>query len=456
MQSKQGRSLLEQMLPSIWPSLKARLAAVWLKAGNTERTAELADTVKCRMGERKDTAGSVALSCDLSALYRDLKDHKGEMEMLGRAEALVESMNAAATIGGGEVPGDASADTDQKVPKQIAAAKRPPAKGRGAKAAAAAQKNQTTVSARRAKAAVLPISQLRRDNGTVPALEAAVLAQKVSSLLNRREWAAAIAILHGARQQQQQPKSSTAVLAEQAAMAACLLGQSIEQMARDAVFSVIQDSTLALPCVSGAGPDRGDRLSLSKSPLPRRGRPVPPSQPRDGSKDGKGPGFLDKLREAHTSLVEAHSIASLAGDGSTLHHISGMLQGVVILLSAASSTKPRGMSHHSYVTCAVEIARNLTWRRERRALLAEKTAACPAALEWAGAPATSDSRRSSLGFSTDMARFQRDYIDIIPNGMERRFDFSERQQARHLHHEAPGRPQSIRHPAPSRARELTR
>ena len=62
-----------------------------------------------------------------------------------------------------------------------------------------------------------------------------------------------------------------------------------------------------------------------------------------------------------------------------------------------------------------ETARNLALRRERRAILADlQTTQRPDESCWPSLPSL-DSRRSSIGSPSDMAKFQREYIDIIPN-----------------------------------------
>ena len=64
---------------------------------------------------------------------------------------------------------------------------------------------------------------------------------------------------------------------------------------------------------------------------------------------------------------------------------------------------------------AVETARTLVLRRERRAILADPQAEIKAEeSNWPSLPSL-DSRRASTSPPSDMSRFQRDYIDIIPS-----------------------------------------
>ncbi|EON98148.1 putative cell division-associated protein bimb protein [Phaeoacremonium minimum UCRPA7] len=60
------------------------------------------------------------------------------------------------------------------------------------------------------------------------------------------------------------------------------------------------------------------------------------------------------------------------------------------------------------------MARNLTWRREKKALLLEKDVPKSGGLDWPEQVKSPDSRRTSFGLSLDINRLQKDYIDIIP------------------------------------------
>ena len=386
---------------------EAGLSAVWVKAGNSEKTAEWATMARSRIRDDDLTSRSIALSCHLSAVYGELKDYEGEADMLRRAEALITSI---AATHGTEEPGNtdpAPAAAERKTSKRSVKDK-PTAPARKPKAPATrkASVKSTKQKAEPAEAAVQVAGALERP--AVSMLEAAVAAQRIALLLNKREWPAAMALL---QQTRSLSKAPGAVISERVAIASCLLGLSTEQMAKDAVFSVIQESTLAFPSVCS---DKGDRLSLAKSSPPSKGRSAATSSSRDESRERKAHCFLEKLREAQEFLVEAHSTAAVAGDGSLLHRISGMLQNVGILLSAAPSTTPRSIGHPGYATFSVEMARNLVWRREKKALLLEKLSSKVATLEWPTAIASPNPGRQSLGVSTETGRFQRDYVDIIP------------------------------------------
>jgi separase len=106
-------------------------------------------------------------------------------------------------------------------------------------------------------------------------------------------------------------------------------------------------------------------------------------------------------------------MAALSGDASLIHRISGMLQNVALFL-AATSTKAKAAIHSAQTSYSVELARNLTWRRERKALVQEKHAPKTDGLQWPPALHSASTRRSSLGFTVDLHKIQRDYVDIVP------------------------------------------
>lgn len=383
---------------------EAWIASVSLKAGKLEDAARLATQARSRLRDRDKTVLSVTLACLMAKLYHQVEDAEAEAEMLARAEDALRVLT-----------GGASQDTtglEQNISrlaikdKPVRAARKPraaPAKTRTAKAPAPETKTL-------AQPSVQPVVE---EQGLVK-LKMSVLMLRAISLLGTREWSAAQVVLERARTAV--GKSSGQPL-ERMTMASCLIGQSLEQMAKDAVFSVIQDSTLSFPSICSSATDRSpDRLSLTKTSPPRKGRSTTTSRERTRStEDDTLQGFLENLREARACLMEAHAIAAMTEDGSVVHKISAMLQSVAILLTAAGSTKIRPLGQTEYATFSVEMGRNLTWRRERKAIVLETAAGKAEGREWPVMRSQQESRRSSLGPMIDIHRFQRDYVDIIPD-----------------------------------------
>ncbi|KAK4650761.1 separin protein [Podospora pseudocomata] len=286
--------------------------------------------------------------------------------------------------------------------------KKPVRKTGAAGARAAATKAKPVVKA----AAPAPEPVVVVEDAQLAKLRASILVQKAVLMLKQKEWAGAQSIL-GEAASATTVKSSDLLPTRQLAMASCLLGMSMEQMAQDPVFSVIQDSTISFPALSGM-----ERLSsVQASPMnaatsPKKGARA--AGKGEGAKDLSQGVYVDNLREAHDYLLEAHSVASKSGDSALIHKISGMLQHVGLFLTATSSSRTKATIHSAQTSYSVELARNLIWRRERKAMIQEKHAPRHDGTEWPPALQSVTSRRSSLGFTLDLHKIQRDYIDIVP------------------------------------------
>ena len=402
----------------------AWMGSLFVRAAKPQMALDMLREASQVLPEDEDRSfASAALACRMSAMYLDLKNTEGAAAMVKKAEVVVESLAALAVAAQTQpVVGENVKAIEQKMAKlKLDAA--PPAKPtRGTRKAtttarAAPVRRATKTGAKTkatAAAAVMPKKVQLMEDARVAKLRAQVLIQKAASMLDKRDWATALATLGEARGLTKSP--SSLLPAEQVAMAACLLGMSMDQMAHDPVFSVIQDSTISFPAVSSSSVEASDRPSSTASgkvtPPPKKTRGVAASKEMPSK-------YVDHLREAQEYLLEAHAIATVSSDASLVHKISGMLQNVSLLLAATSSAKKAApitaSSNTPHTAYSVELARNLTWRRERKALALEKNtpkfdgSTWPVILDAAANP-----RRTSLGFSLDLHRFQRDYVDIIP------------------------------------------
>ena len=389
---------------------EAWMSTLWLRASNPDKSLELLGPLRARIQLSDASGNSAALACEISAVYRQLKDHAAEMEMIARAEALMKPANASDKEGfpASSVSGDAQLE---KQMSKLSLNDKPTTRGRKPRAPVSRRAQGKAVTAKAAAKAAstpAPLAPVCDEKQPASRMNVVLRSQWVSHLIDRQDWGAALALLREGLA----PKAASAVLAERVALATCILGQSSEQMSKDAVFSVIKESTLAFPsvCVSSAG---ADRLAMTKATPQIQGKAGAAAKARDESKERRIGAFIDDLLEARGHLVEAHAMATTMADGGLLHRISAMLQSCAILLAAASSGKPRLMGHPGYATCSVEMARNLTWRGERNTLQVEKTWQRSKGLDWPTNIKMPD-RRSSLGHAIDMARFQHDYVDIIP------------------------------------------
>jgi separase len=125
-----------------------------------------------------------------------------------------------------------------------------------------------------------------------------------------------------------------------------LLLQAIDEMSADAVFCILQDSTISFPSVAN-GPRSADKNLLDRSPGRQiRLSPRKPPKPRLSA----AADFVDILRQARDSISEVLATAIQQCSTPTIHTISSVLSGIAMLLSAASPVKGKGFAHPHLAT----------------------------------------------------------------------------------------------------------
>ncbi|ETS80483.1 hypothetical protein PFICI_08012 [Pestalotiopsis fici W106-1] len=371
------------------------LAHVFMKAGNQDKALELAAQVMESLPTLDPTCAVVDMTCQLSRIYRQASELDTEAYLLAMADSVLNNLE--------EGSGDKKPLEIETKMEALTIQDKP-----APKSSARQTKTRTTAPTRKTTSKKLvPAKQRTLVAAKVPKapqdvqltfLRAAMLQHKSSSLLDGKHWEQAVASLETANELS---KLSTDIVQERLLRAMALIGQSLELMGRDSVFSVIQDSTLSFPAVATVSTAKEKASPRDRSTSPRKGRAASNSV-----------GFLAHLQQAHDCLIEAHSIASLNGDAGLVYRIAALLQNVFILLSTTSPTKSSGIGHPAHATCSIELARNLVWRRERKTLRVDHNKSEKA--EWPLLQQATDPRRSSLGNSMDMTRFQREFVDIIP------------------------------------------
>ncbi|UKZ82361.1 hypothetical protein TrVFT333_010148 [Trichoderma virens FT-333] len=217
-------------------------------------------------------------------------------------------------------------------------------------------------------------------------LHAAIIMARTLGLIHQKEWASALQALE---QLKDLPKLISVLSQEQVMTAVSLIGHSMEQMISDPVFSVMQDSTISFPAVST---------------IDLRATELPPKNPEDSNSDS--PAFADALKKAQELLIEAHASALSSADSSMVRRISALLQSTVIFLSATLASK--SLSESGVGTVAVDMARNVTWRREQQTLAGLNNDAAPVRI------ATPVHKPPTVEAMADIANFQKKYVDLIP------------------------------------------
>lgn len=385
----------------------AWLAHVWLMAGKSEKAMEFAAEMKPIALGLEPTYLNAKVLCRLSSIYGELEDPDTQAELLGKAESMLEVLSSNDNDTKDAIASDLEAKMNKltieekpisKVPVRRATTKVP-------RATKAATKKPAPKKAVPAPPVEAPVPA-KAEDVQLSFLRGLILQGQSALLIAKDDCSTAVTTLRTAYELSRIPADVSQICF---LMGVALIRQSLEQIGQDAVFSVIQDSTLSFPSITKSLKERApaDRLSLSlpQTPAPRRGR----GPSKKALNDTRS--FIEKLREAQGHLLTAHSIASLNGDGDLVHRIAVALQSVVILLSNTNSTNPAA-SHPFHATCAVELARNLTWRRERKTVHLDSSKISK--IDWPVLMNESGNRRTSLGLSLDMDGLIKDFVDIVP------------------------------------------
>ncbi|KAK3356929.1 peptidase family C50-domain-containing protein [Lasiosphaeria hispida] len=400
----------QKIAKSVDSELYSAQCAAWMgsmfaKAANPKKSLEMLQEAGALLPDDERSYFSAVLACQISSMYLNLKNVEGADIMLVKAEAYLEGI--APAVGASTQVSDIAALEEKVANLKI---EEKPVRVTRRTVRQAAVKKPTKPTAAKAKAAAPPKPVAVVEDAQLSKLRASIMVQKAVSMLGRREWAAALAVLGQATEASKSPELFPT---EQVAMAACLMGMSMEQMSRDPVFSVIQDSTISFPAISSPHDKTAvDRHSPGKASPPKKARAAATSSSRELSKEPARI-YVENLRQAQQYLLQAHAVATLSSDAGLVHRISGMLQNIGLLLTATSA-KARAITQTGHTSYSVELARNLIWRRERKALVLEKNKPSFNDKEWPPALNSATPRRSSLGFTLDLCRFQKDFIDIIP------------------------------------------
>ncbi|KAI1085762.1 peptidase family C50-domain-containing protein [Whalleya microplaca] len=399
--AEQAQKVAQSMeSPAYTSRATAWLASVWSTAGKLKQAIELANEVKPTLFSLEPSYQSVKVLCQLSSVYRDSQDAVAQVELMGKAESMLRDLNGN-KLDGNEPPEKTLESGMAKLSVKESSIPKP--RVRRTVAAKTTRGASKTISKKpvavRAKSPVEVQSNITAEETQLSFLRTSILQCQSTRLLDEKDWIAAVSALRAILESSM---LSTDMSQSHFLIGIALVGQSLEQMGRDSIFSVIQDSTLSFPSIAAPSKDKNasDRSPLAKTTPPRKGRVSPQAVQS----------FIESLREAQDHLLQAHSIASLNGNGSLVHRIATVMQNVLIILSTANSSRSVA-AHPAHATCSIELARNLTWRRERKALHLE--ASKDLKLDWPVLKSL-EPRRASLGFSIDMNRFQRDYVDIIP------------------------------------------
>ncbi|KAF6817178.1 cell division-associated protein bimb [Colletotrichum sojae] len=400
------------------------VGSVWIKACKLTKSLDYLNEARQLMATAvKPTRQAFQLACELSASFGEMKDHENEKLLLELAEVTLGTLN---TSNRGAITGVSDEQVVNKMVKltmksaaATTTATTTTRRTRATKIAAPTTKATTATvtkttrrtAAPKTKTPVVPSKAVAPPADSHSSdLKASMLMYKALVHLSKGDWAGASELLEEAKKMSVNLRES---LRLQISEANCLIEQGIKQMEGDSVFSVVKESTISYPSIHA--PSDSKNTTEKASPAghsPRKPVSRAVSAERKVSKDNAT--FVETLEQAQAQLMEAQAAAAISGNGHLVHRISALLQSTAIFLSAASQRIPKNMVNFGYAACSVELARNVTWRRERNTVVTEQMDPRFSSLGWPLALPVKDDRRASIVTTDDMARFQRDYVDIIP------------------------------------------
>lgn len=402
------------------------LGSTWLKGGKLDKGSEYLMEAKRISAPGLKIRDAAILTYHRGHMHGLLGDNDAEVAAYEEAEQVLDSLIKVDCIEAMDKFVNRSAGLEEKMSQLTISKRKAPVSRKVASRAKAQEKRKA---ATRAKSPVEITSSVAEECHQLVSLRATVVRQKARALMLMKKYMDALGLLN---ETDDYATPQIEAVDQGVAMAKLLLLQSIEQMNADPVYSVLQDSTISFPSVTGLsnGDNHGERLSTARQTPPKRSQVAKNGRDRTRSKSPAPDGFFDKLRRAQEHLTEVQSVAIAVAPIAVIHRISALLNSVAILLSASGQAKSKPLVQAGFASCSVgmfgiqfdlgnkltvsETARTLAIRRQRKANQADSETAvqldvlCWPTLHY------SDSRRSSLGFQNDMSRFQRDYIDIIP------------------------------------------
>jgi len=409
--AEQAQKIAESMGSSYYLAQATTwMASVSLMAGDSAKSVVLLGNIRPLLLASEPSSETVTALCQAASVYREAEEEDCGATLLQSAESMLQDLESKPVEGEGTAEDGSQTRPTKALLKEATLPLRLATRAtRATKLTTKSGSVPTRVPTRRAgakevKAPVKLIKVAREEDALLRSLQASILHSRSLALIKSQDWTAAITALRSAAQLSKLPLD---LLQQHFVLGMSLIGQSLQQMETDSVFSFIQDSTLSFPSVAMASRDKGSHAQALI-------RPASPARKAHSSEHEKQ-GFVQNLHDAEEHLLEAHSIATRNGNGVLVHKIAAALQKVAVLLSNTSSLG-NGTSHPAHATCSIELARNLTWRRERKANRCDATKDTKAA--WPMVIDSQSPRRSSLGFSIDMTRFQREYVDIIPKNWD--------------------------------------
>ncbi|CAD0112577.1 unnamed protein product [Aureobasidium uvarum] len=243
-----------------------------------------------------------------------------------------------------------------------------------------------------------------QENVPLSSLCAAALRQRGLLLINQGETDLGLELLEQAEAMKHDPAQE---ILQQLAMAEGLLRKFGDELALDFTFNVLPESTISFPALSTTtGKKPSTQTSLSSTPMSLSNATTPKKNSRQKRTDEE---FARFLCDAQERLVNIQRRSASTAGMSVFHQLCGLGSKAMLLLSALNASMSlSGSLHPTRAACSIEMSRIEAFSRELNTIEAEKEY-----MDYDARLATQSSTASSSHLSA--ARFQKDYIDIIPN-----------------------------------------
>jgi separase len=242
-----------------------------------------------------------------------------------------------------------------------------------------------------------------QENVPLSSLCAAVLRQRGLLLVNQGETDLGLELLERADSMK---FDSTQEILQQVAMAEGLLRKFGDELALDFTFNVLPESTISFPALSSTTSKKlSTQTSLSSTPMSLANATTPKKTSRQKRTDDE---FARFLCEAQERLVSIQRRSASTAGMSVFHQLCGLGSKAMLLLSALNASMSlSGTLHPTRAACSIEMSRIEAFSREMSIVEAEK--------EYTGHNLDLQFAAQDFNGHLSAARFQREYVDIIPN-----------------------------------------
>ncbi|RDW71370.1 hypothetical protein BP6252_07933 [Coleophoma cylindrospora] len=406
--AEQAQKLVQEIGSEFFITMSsAVVGGTWLKAGCLDKASEILAQARDLSKSHELSTHSISVACSLGVMHGRLGDREAESKVYEDAGNTLKKLTTPTYVNSIDHIVRPESILEVKMSSLTISKAKPKPTRKAPIRTKVAVKRKATV---KVVPAANPLPSVSEECPKLLSLSANILRQKATALMTGQDYEGALQLLEEA---DLHVRTQADVANQGIVMARNLLLQSLEQMDADPVYSILQDSTISFPSVAGLA--RSDKIPSNKnSPPSKRSQAAAYNSDRIRSKSPAPNSFFDNLRRAQQHLTDVHATAALTAPVSVVHTISTLMSSISVLLSTAGQVKGKPLGNPGYASCLIENARNVALRRERKALQVDQLSSInPGEVSWPILPA-GDSRRSSLSTMHDISRFQKDYIDIIP------------------------------------------